>query len=449
MISSSGLAQESAVEPKVKKKTRLLFVFDASQSMYGLWNRQQKIFAARNILSNWVDSLANLENLELALRVYGDQFPVPPQICEDSRLVVPFGRNNSKKIKKALREISPKGTTPITYALEQSANDFPEDKNARNIIVLITDGIEECGGDPCEVSLKLQKKGITLKPFVIGIGEDFREAYDCVGTYIQASTEQSFATALNVMISQAMNSTTAQVNLLDIHNKPTTTNVTISIYDSESDLLKYNFIHTLNAFGVPDTLYLDPRHTYRVVAHTIPQVVLDSVKLSEAEHNIIPLAAAVGTLDLQIMSKNSSISGLQAIVKQTSLKQTLNVQTFGLQEKYLSGYYDIEVLSLPRLLIDSVLVSQSHVTKVEIPGPGILVVKKPGYGYGSIFKETDAGLEWVYRFRDKINHIESLYLLPGNYRITYRTKFSNQTNSSLERTFSIKTGQTITVDLNN
>ncbi len=449
MISSVGMAQNTAVEKKAKEKTRLLFVFDASQSMFGLWNQQQKIFAARNILSNWVDSLANVENLELALRVYGDQFPVPPQICEDSRLVVPFGRDNIKKIKKALREISPKGTTPITYALEQAANDFPKDENARNIIVLITDGIEECGGDPCEVSLKLQKKGIVLKPFVIGIGEDFREAYDCVGTYIQASTEQSFATALNVMISQAMNSTTAQVNLLDSHHKPTTTNVTISIYDSETALLKYNFIHTLNSFGVPDTLYLDHRHEYRVVAHTIPPVVIDSVKLNEAEHNIIALSAAVGTLDLQILSKNSSISGLQAIIKQASQKETLNVQTFGLQEKYLTGYYDIEVLSLPRLIIDSILVSQSHITKVEIPGPGILVVKKPGLGYGSIFKETDAGLEWVYRFRDKINHIESLYLLPGDYRITYRTKFSNQTNSSIERVFSIKTGQTITVDLNN
>jgi len=440
------IAQEEILQKE--KKTRLLFVFDASQSMYGLWNKQQKIYAARNILSNWVDSLSNVDNLELALRVYGDKFHVPPQICEDSRLVVPFARNNAKRIKKALREIVPKGTTPITYALEQAAGDFPEDKDARNIIVLITDGIEECGGDPCEVSLKLQKKGIILKPFVIGIGNDFKEAYDCVGTYIQASTEESFASALNVMISQAMNSTTAQINLLDAHNKPGTTNVTVSLYDQETNLLKYNFIHTLNAFGVPDTLYLDPRHTYKVVAHTIPPVNMDSVNLEEAEHNTIAIKAPVGTLLLQIASKNPGISGLQAIVRQSGKHETINVQTFQQQEKYLCGYYDIEVLSLPRLYIDSVLISQNHTTTVDIPGPGILVIKKPGLGYGSIFQETTQGLKWVYRFRDQINHIESMYLLPGDYLVSYRTKFSNETNSSLQYRFSIKTGQTLTVDLN-
>jgi len=441
-------AQEKETPPIEWKKTRLLFVFDASQSMFGLWNNQQKIFAARNVLSNWIDSLATLDNLEIALRVYGDKYPVPPQICEDSRLIVPFGRDNVKRIKKALREIVPKGTTPITYALEQAAGDFPLCKDCRNVIVLITDGIEECGGDPCEVSLRLQQQGIILKPFVIGIGEDFANAFDCVGTFIQATNEEHFVTALNVMISQALNSTTAQVNLLDANNKPTTTNVTVSMYDIQTNILKYNFIHTLNGFGVPDTLYIDPRNTYRVVAHTIPPVEIDSVVLSQAEHNTIALKAPVGTLDLEVDSKEPAVLGLQAIIRQNGDSQTLNVQQFGQTESYIAGYYQVEVLSLPRLIIDSVLISQNHTTKVEIPGPGILVVKKPGLGYGSVFKEIPTGLERVYRFRSDINYIESLYLLPGDYRITYRTKFSNSTNSGLERRFHIKTGSTITVDLN-
>ena len=35
--------------------------------------------------------------------------------------------------------------------------------------------------------LILQKKGITLKPFIIGIGQDFKESFDCVGTYFNAA----------------------------------------------------------------------------------------------------------------------------------------------------------------------------------------------------------------------------------------------------------------------
>lgn len=427
--------------------TRLLFVFDASQSMFGRWNSQQKIFAAREILSNFLDSIASIENVEVALRVFGDKYHVPPQICEDSRLVVPFAKDNLNRIKKALKEIVPKGTTPISYALEQAASDFPDIKTARNIIVLITDGIEECEGDPCEVSMRLQAKGIMLKPFVIGIGKDFKGTYDCVGTFIEATTEEEFLTGLSIMISQAMNNTTVQINLLDANNEPTTTNVAVSVYDHHTRILKHNFIHTLNAFGVPDTLYFDPRHIYDIEVHTIPPVRIDSVIIKEAEHNTIALSAPVGSLELEINSKET-INGMQALVRQSGESQTLNVQLFGQSEKYLAGYYQLEVLSLPRLIIDSVLISQNHSTKVEIPGPGILIVKKPGLGYGSIFEETEEGLKWVYRFRDEINHIESLYLLPGDYRIIYRTKFSNSTLSSIERKFKIKTGGSITLDLN-
>jgi len=438
-------AQES--KEQEQETTRLLFVFDASQSMFGRWNYQQKIFAAREILSNFLDSLATIENVEVALRVFGDKYPVPPQVCEDSRLVVPFAKDNLIRIKKALKEIVPKGTTPISYALEQAAGDFPDSKSGRNIIILITDGIEECEGDPCEVSLRLQAKGIMLKPFVIGIGKDFHGTYDCVGTFIEATTEEDFVTGLTVMISQALNNTTAQINLLDANNKPTTTNVAVSIYDHHSKVLKHHFIHTLNAFGVPDTIYLDPRHVYDIVAHTIPAVRIDSVMISEAEHNTLALFTPVGNLDLEINSKDA-INGIQALIRQYGKSETLNVQPFGQTETYLTGYYQLEVLSLPRLIIDSVLISQNHATKVEIPGPGILTVKKPGLGYGSVFELTDQGLKWVYRFRDELNHIESLYLLPGDYVIVYRTKFSNSTLSSIEKKFKIKTGGSITVDLN-
>lgn len=437
------LSQDSEEQ---QEKTRILFVFDASQSMYGRWNYQQKIFAARNILSNFLDSLSSFDNIEVALRVFGDQYPVPPQVCEDSRLIVPFSKGNHKKIKKALKSIVPKGTTPITYALEQAANDFSGCEDCRNIVVLITDGIEECEGDPCEVSLKLQSKGIILKPFVIGIGKEFEGQYDCVGTFIEAVSEEDFVSGLNVMITQALYNTSAQINLLDANYKPTTTNVAVSIYDHQTQLLKHHFIHTLNAYGVPDTIYMDPRHIYDVVAHTIPEVRMDSIVINEAEHNTIALDAPTGTLDLHIDSKEP-ISGLQALVRLQGKHKTINVQSFEQQEIYLTGYYELEVLSLPRLIIDSILISQNHITDVKIPGPGILVIKKPGLGYGSIYKETANGLEWVYRLRNEINHVESMYLLPGDYRIVYRNKFSNNTESSVSKKFKIKTGSNFTLDL--
>ena len=112
---------------QTKQKTRILFMFDASQSMLGQWDGQQKIKIATRLLSNVMDSLKSVENLEVALRVYGHQFSVAAgeRSCEDTKLEVPFGSDGYDEIKTTLGELYPKGTTPIAYSLEQTKNDFP------------------------------------------------------------------------------------------------------------------------------------------------------------------------------------------------------------------------------------------------------------------------------------------------------------------------------------
>jgi Ca-activated chloride channel family protein len=154
--------------------TRILFVFDGSQSMSGYWESDMKINIARNFLLHVVDSLETLPNVQMGLRVYGHQSPVVLQDCKDTKLEVTFDINNAHKIRQKLRFVKPRGNTPIAYSLDQCAEDFPPCTDCRNIVIMITDGIEECGGDPCEVSRRLQSKGITLKPFIIGIGIDLQ-----------------------------------------------------------------------------------------------------------------------------------------------------------------------------------------------------------------------------------------------------------------------------------
>jgi Ca-activated chloride channel family protein len=446
---SMAVFGQNQLQIKAEKplKTRLLFVFDGSQSMYGRWQQQQKIEVARRLLTHLVDSLANSENIEMALRVYGDQFSVPPQVCEDSRLLVPFSPQNAKKITEALKRIVPKGTTPIAYALQQAANDFPACDNCRNIIILITDGIEECKGDPCAVSAELQKKGIMLKPFVIGIGKNFEAAFSCVGTYIEAKSEEDFSKALEAVVSQAMNQTSVQVNLLDRKGEPKTTNLIVSFYDQQSNHLKYNFVHTLNGFNVPDTIFIEPRAKYKVVVSSIPAVVKTDIQIQKGTHNTIALDVSVGRMVMELEGKEKAIAGLQAVVRQQGKSETLNVQYFGTTDTYLSGLYQVEVLSLPRMMLDSVKVSENYTTTVRIPGPGIVVIKKPTLGYGAIHREQESGLELIYNLRENINHVESLYLLPGKYRITFRSKFKNSTTSTKEVRFEVKTSETITLDI--
>jgi len=112
---------------------------------------QLKIKIAQRLLGEVIDSLSVRPDIMMAFRAYGHQSPVisrEQRDCEDTKLEVPFGTGNADFIRKKLDEIVPKGTTPIAYSLGQAANDFPPCDNCRNIIILITDGIEECDGDP-------------------------------------------------------------------------------------------------------------------------------------------------------------------------------------------------------------------------------------------------------------------------------------------------------------
>lgn len=438
---------QAQVKEKEQEKplTRILIVFDASQSMYATWQSDMKITIAQKLLSNLLDSLKGIPDLQLALRVYGHQKQYPPQDCDDTKLEIPFADDNVDKIKSKLKTITPKGTTPIASSLELSANDFTECEHCRNIIILITDGLEECGGDPCAVSNALQKKGIILKPFIIGIGKDFSTAFNCVGTYFDAASEQEFYQALNIVISQVLNSTTAQVNLLDTYGNPTETNVNMTFYDNFSGLVKYNFIHTINNKGLPDTLILDPLTTYDIVVHTTPPVSTDSIVLTPGKHTIIPIDAPQGYLKLKVSGKNTTaINNIDAIVRQKDSTETINLQAFGLTEKYLVGKYDLEVLCLPRLYINDVDVSQSYTTTVEIPQPGIAVIQTSANGYGSLYVEENNELTWIYNLRENTTQ-ESVILQPGKYRVVFRSKYTTRSAYTVEKSFKITSGATVTV----
>src|SRR5262245_55046880 len=115
---------------------RILFIFDDSYSMYGPWNSNVKIEVAKKVMGEFLDSLKNMPNLQLALRCYGHTtFFKPDRNCKDSKLEIPFGEamSNSEKIKQRIKKLEPLGTTPIAYSLGESANDFPACGKCRNI----------------------------------------------------------------------------------------------------------------------------------------------------------------------------------------------------------------------------------------------------------------------------------------------------------------------------
>ncbi|HRC32397.1 MAG TPA: VWA domain-containing protein [Bacteroidia bacterium] len=428
-------------------ETRILFLYDCSASMMAQWQSGNKYDVATKLLSHVVDSLQDIPNLQTALRMYGHTKKFPPQDCDDTRLEVPFGYRNGYKIKGKLKEFKPSGTTPIALSLEACGNDFPK-AAGRNIIILITDGIEECNGDPCAVSYALQRKGISLRPFVIGLGvnKEFAKQFDCIGTYYDAKDEASFNDIFKVVISQALNNTSAQINLLDIYKKPTETNVAITFYDMLSGKVMQNIIHTMNTMGVPDTIKLDPLTTYRMQVHTIPPVYKDSIKLTPGKHTIIGVSAPQGDLRL-ILEDSYEYKNLKCIIRKHGEMTTLNVQNMNSTERYIIGDYDLEILTLPRIIKNNIEVKQSHTTSVEIPKPGLVNLVSSNPGIGSILVDRSGTWEWVCDIDDTTSK-QTLTLQPGNYRLVFRPKASRETIYSLEKNFNIVPGGSTTLQVN-
>ncbi len=432
-------------QKKAAVKTRILFIFDESNSMLAHWQSEKKIDVARKLLIKMVDSLNAFDNVELALRMYGHQSPVPPQDCSDTKLEVPFAPSNGERIKSKLRLTKPKGTTPIARSLEEAGNDFPVCNNCRNVIILITDGIEACDGDPCAIAIALQEKNITLEPFIIGIGlgVEFKDAFDCVGQFYNAGSEEDFANILRQVIKKAITGTTAQINLNDAFGKPTETNVNITLYNQKNGKPIQSFIHTLNYKKRPDTLSLPPNITYKMTVHTIPPVSVENIKLTEGKHNIITAKTPQGTLNI-IQKNGLELKGVQALVRKAGQMNTLNVQEMFEPQKYIIGKYDIEVLTKPRTYFKNVMITQSKTNTLKITQPGLVNILMPGKGYGGIYLVKDNKVSLIQEFTEIKQ--ESIKLQPGHYIAVYRAKGANLTSFSKERYFVIQSGRSIIVN---
>ena len=440
----------------VSKTNRILFVLDASGSMKGLWQAnslnatpRSKFELSKEILIHTVDSISKINpRVEFALRVFGHQSPRSANNCKDTKLEVPFSKNNLALLIKQLDLIKPQGQTPIEYTLLQSIADFPADSMSNNAIVLITDGNETCNGNICDIASQMAEKGIVLKPFIVGLGlsDSLKKKFECAGLFYDVQNEDMFTSVMRVVISRALNATTAQINLLDAYGMPTETNVGMTLYDHLTGDMKYNFVHTLNAKGNPDTLIMDPKVNYDLVVHSIPPVSKADIELVPGIHNTIAVDAPQGILELKLEVQATSFSAIPIIVRQTGRDEILYVQDVNRLQKYLVGSYDLEILTLPRIIMKNVQVAEAKTTSIKIPKAGTLSLSPSEAGVASIFIKQGETLEKVFDFQ-QINSSKTLNLQPGNYTVIFRPDKGKQSAKTKQYSIQITSGKTTSVRL--
>jgi Ca-activated chloride channel family protein len=428
---------------------RILFILDGSGSMKQKWGDVSKFELAKELLSKLIDSVERKNpNVEFAVRIFGYQFNNTERNCKDSKLVIPFAKNNASKINAALGQIVPKGMSPITFSISQGAQDFPDDVHALNSIILITDGEETCGGDPCKTTDDLLAKRIVLKPFIVGLNVDSSSysKFACMGTFFDTKDKASLFNAVGVIIKQTINTTTAQINLLDQHGNPTITNIPFTLYDHYTGKIEYNFVHTMNERGNPDTLFLDPVGIYDLELHTFPSIRQENITLAPGKHNIIALDVPYTDLNIECVGASIATNDAQIVIrKKDDLKNILNVQDFNGAVKYLASNYQLEILTAPQMVKDTPLPAFSD-TKIKVPGYGTLSLIVTGNMLASIYSYKNGLMQLVERFESTVKS-DNHHLQPGEYRIVYKPKNDYHSSSTKTKGFMIEDGKTAVLTL--
>lgn len=190
----------------------ILFVLDASYSMKEKLSGEMKMTAAKEVLQNALSRIPNSVNL--GLRVFGQSYSNLADIdCRQSSLLVPIGQHNRGAIIKSIRQIEPFGMTPIMYALRQAAEEDFRGIVGPKTVILITDGADTCGGDPCAYLTMLRAHGIRMKVDVVGVDlareKAAREQLKCItavslGKYYEANSSTQLIEGIGNSVDQAI-----------------------------------------------------------------------------------------------------------------------------------------------------------------------------------------------------------------------------------------------------
>lgn len=169
----SNLGPDSTVNVEI--------IFDVSGSMaQELATGESRMDAAKRVLNGVVAAIPQTPGINVGLRIYGHQGDNSEAgravSCASSDLLVPLEGVDVPKLTDELASLQPTGWTPIALSLNEASNDFPPgDEDNTNAIVLVTDGLETCGGDPAAVAGSLQQGGSAITTHVIGFALTIEE----------------------------------------------------------------------------------------------------------------------------------------------------------------------------------------------------------------------------------------------------------------------------------
>jgi Ca-activated chloride channel family protein len=175
----------------------IIFIFDASGSMWGQVDNATKISTAKEVLTDLTGGLP--ADQPLGLVAYGHRREAD---CSDIETLLPPGNTDQSAFAAAVSGLTPLGRTPLARSATLVIDQLRTSGQPATII-LLTDGVETCEGDLCELVAAAKAEGIDFVLHIIGfdLGEEDRLPLACAarageGLYLDAEDGEQLASAL-------------------------------------------------------------------------------------------------------------------------------------------------------------------------------------------------------------------------------------------------------------
>jgi Mg-chelatase subunit ChlD len=119
-----------------------------------------KMDAAKRVVSEFIRDIPNGRRLAFIVyghKLYGQDKAKGCQAVEVLMPLQPLDERLKGQVTQAISQLQPLGWTPIATALQTAGTELAKSK-AMCQLILITDGMETCGGDPARVAEELNEK---------------------------------------------------------------------------------------------------------------------------------------------------------------------------------------------------------------------------------------------------------------------------------------------------
>lgn len=210
-------AQDTETTRSTPGSVNIELILDVSGSMAepvaGTEN-QSRMEAAQTALRDVIASIPEGEQVHVGLRVYGQEGSNSESdramSCRSTALLVPLQRLDQQALLAEVDAAVPTGWTPLARALEAAAGDFSQGEGVSNAIIMVTDGEDTCGGDPCQVAAALHAADVAVTTHVVGLALT-SEQQDAVRCIAEEGGGQLFAATDADSLRAALDSAYAEV----------------------------------------------------------------------------------------------------------------------------------------------------------------------------------------------------------------------------------------------